>query len=185
MLRFTEAIGELCHAFAWAESMQESYGSGLLVFHVFCDSQAIPDCDRASADSILISTFIAVAAGSYCGKTIANYMYRVCAWHILHGMHWALNDEEIEALLKASENLIPPSSKHKKRHSYTIDFICALCDQLDIWSPLDAAVYSCLTTTFYCTARLSKFTIPTLTSFNPNFHVKLSDMHIEHDRNNF
>jgi hypothetical protein len=116
---------------------------------------------------------------------IANYIFRVCTWHILHGMHWALNDEEIDALLKATENLMPMALKHKRRRPYTIDFICTIWDQLNLQSPLDSAVYSCLTTAFYCTARLGKFTVPTLTSFNPDLHIKHSDMRVKHDRNNF
>lgn len=168
---------------AWAESTRESYGSGLLVFHVYCDARSIPEHDRAPADSTLISTFIVFAAGSYSGKTIANYVFGVRAWHILHGMRWALNDEETDTLLKAAENLAPPSSKRKKRRPFTVEFICTLCGQLNVDSPLDSSVYSCLTTAFYCTARVGEFTVPTLTSFNPNLHVKPSDMSVKHDCN--
>ncbi|KIK79964.1 hypothetical protein PAXRUDRAFT_159892, partial [Paxillus rubicundulus Ve08.2h10] len=35
----------------WAESTKELYGSGLLIFHVFCDTKSIPDCDCAPAHS--------------------------------------------------------------------------------------------------------------------------------------
>ncbi|KAG1826697.1 cytochrome P450 [Suillus variegatus] len=90
-------------------------------------------------------------------------------------LRWILNDEEIDALLKATENLTPPSSKCKKRRPYTIEFICTLQSHLNPECPLDVAVFSCLTSAFYCTARVGEFTIPTLTSFNPNRHVKPSD----------
>jgi len=172
----------MCHA--WAESTHETYGSGLLVFHVYCDSRSIPEEDRAPASSTLISTFIAVIAGSYSGKTITNYVFGVRAWHILHGLEWALNDVQIETLLKAAENVAPQSAKRKKRRPYTIEFMCALREQLNLNSPLDASVFSCLTTTFYCTARVGEFTVPTLSSFDPDTHVKLSNMSIERDRNN-
>ncbi|KAG1787469.1 uncharacterized protein HD556DRAFT_1188354, partial [Suillus plorans] len=102
-----------------------------------------PEC--APTDSLLISTFIAFAAGSYSNKTIANYVFGVHAWHILHGIHWVLNDEEIDALLKATKNLTPPLSKCKKRRPYTVEFICAIRDRLNLQLPLDSAVYSCLT----------------------------------------
>ena len=172
----------ICHA--WAESTHESYGSGLLVYHVYCDSRLIPEPERAPASSTLISAFIAFAAGSYSGKTIANYVFGVRAWHILHGLEWSLDDMQIDALLKATENLTPSTSKRKKRHPYTVQFICSLRDHLDLDSPLDASVFSCLTTSFYCTARVGEFTVPTLSSFDPNIHVKPSNMRIEHDRNN-
>ncbi|KIJ07648.1 hypothetical protein PAXINDRAFT_90077, partial [Paxillus involutus ATCC 200175] len=76
----------------WADSTRESYGSGLLAFHVFCDAKGIPDFQRAPAHSDLISVFIAYLAGSYSGKTISNYVCGVRAWHILHGQVWSLND---------------------------------------------------------------------------------------------
>lgn len=172
----------MCHA--WAESTHESYSSGLLVYHVYCDSRSIPEEDRAPASSTLISAFIALTAGSYSGKTIANYVFGVRAWHILHGLDWSLNDVQIEALLKASEVLAPHMSKRKKRRPYTVEFICSLHDKLDLDTPLDAAVYSCLTTAFYCTARVGEVTVPTLSSFEPSIHVKPSDMRIERDRSN-
>jgi hypothetical protein len=87
----------ICHA--WAESTHESYGSGLLVYHVYCDSRLIPEPERAPASSTLISAFIAFAAGSYSGKTIANYIFGVRAWHILHGLEWSLDDMQIDAQL--------------------------------------------------------------------------------------
>ena len=169
---------------AWAESTRSSYGSGLLVFHVYCNSRLIPEHARSPAASDLISAFIAFIAGSYSGRTIANYIFGVRAWHILHGMHWSLNDEEVEALLKAAENLTPLSSKRKKRRPYTVKFICTLHSHLDLNSPLDAAVYSCLTAAFYCTARVGEFTVPSLSSFNPDIHIKPRDTHTERDRNN-
>ena len=172
----------ICHA--WAESTHESYGSGLLVYHVYCDSCSIPEPERAPASSTLISAFIAFAAGSYSGKTIANYVFGVCAWHILHGLEWSLNDVQIDTLLKAAENLTPSAAKRKKHHPYTVQFIISLRDHLDLDSPLDASVFGCLTTAFYCTTCIGEFTIPSLSSFDPNIHIKLSDMHIEHDRNN-
>jgi hypothetical protein len=172
----------MCHA--WAESTHESYGSGLLVFHVYCDSRSIPELDRAPASSVLISAFITFAAGSYSGKTIANYVFGVRAWHILHGLKWSLDDVQIDNLLKASENMTPNSSKRKKRRPYTVDFICSLREQMNLDIPLDASVFGCLTTSFYCAARVGEFTVPTLSSFNPKVHVKPSDMRVERDRNN-
>jgi hypothetical protein len=37
---------------------------------------------------------------------------------------------------------------------------------------------------FYCTAHIGEFTVPTLFSFDPNIHVKPSDMCIKRDHNN-
>ena len=61
--------------------------------------------------------------------------------------------------------------------------IIAICTWLDTSSPLHAAVYTCLTTLFYATARTGEFTTKSLTSFNPTSHVKPSDVRVVHDRN--
>ncbi|KIK83839.1 hypothetical protein PAXRUDRAFT_152999, partial [Paxillus rubicundulus Ve08.2h10] len=97
----------------WAESTKESYGSGLLVFHIFCDAKSIPDCDYTPANSELISMFISTLAGQYSGGTIANYLQGVCTWHIMHRLGWTHYDTEIKALLKAAVTLAPISSKCK------------------------------------------------------------------------
>ncbi|KAG2757626.1 hypothetical protein P692DRAFT_20674364, partial [Suillus brevipes Sb2] len=77
---------------AWASSTREAYGSGILAFHVYCDSKDIDDNLRAPASSELISAFISDLAGSYSGKTISSYIHGIRAWHILHGKSWSLDD---------------------------------------------------------------------------------------------
>lgn len=90
----------------------------------------------------------------------------------------------MEALLKAAEALTPPASRRKKRRPYTIDYIVALRGHLNLDTPLDAAVYACLTTTFFAAARLGEFTVRRLNAFDPTWHVKPSDMNTQLDRNN-
>ncbi|KIJ05866.1 hypothetical protein PAXINDRAFT_92842, partial [Paxillus involutus ATCC 200175] len=94
-------------AHAWADSTKETYGSGLLAFHVFCDNRNIPESERAPAIPSIISAFISTLAGSYSGSAISNYINGVRAWHTVHGLDWALNDTETDALLKAATSLAP------------------------------------------------------------------------------
>ena len=61
----------------WAESTHAMYGTGLLVFHVFCDNGLVPKTDHAPAKAPLISSFVSALAGSLSGKTIHNYVYSV------------------------------------------------------------------------------------------------------------
>lgn len=168
---------------AWARSTQEVYGSGILAYHVYCDSKSITEDLRAPASSELVSAFISDLAGYYSGKTITGYIHGVRAWHILHGIKWLLEEDQIDALMKAAKNLTPASSKRKKRQPYTIAFITSLLQKLDLDVPIDAAVGSCLTTAFYSIARAGEFTIPNLSSFDPVTHVKRSDIRLEKDRN--
>ncbi|KAL1699548.1 hypothetical protein EV121DRAFT_273665 [Schizophyllum commune] len=61
----------------YAVTTLETYGSGLLVYHVYCDVKEIPEEERAPASRLLISSFAASMAGSYGGGTVANYVYSV------------------------------------------------------------------------------------------------------------
>ncbi|KIK83595.1 hypothetical protein PAXRUDRAFT_153115 [Paxillus rubicundulus Ve08.2h10] len=135
-------------AHAWAESTKESYGSSLLVFHIFCDSKSIPDHDHTPANSELISMFISSLTGQYSGSTIANYLQGVHTWHIMHRLDWLHNNTEIEVLLKAAVTLAPISSKCKPCKLYTIAVLSLMHDSLDLTDLARAAVFACLTTTF-------------------------------------
>jgi hypothetical protein len=129
---------------AWAEGTAESYGSGLLSFHVFCDSKTVPEAVRAPASPSLVAGYISTFAGFLSGSTISNYVSGVRAWHILHGVPWSMNEPELEALLRAADRLTPSSSKRQARMPYTTDILCKLRPYFDLSVPLDASVSSVL-----------------------------------------
>lgn len=168
---------------AWAEGTHEVYGTGLLTFHVFCDEGGIPEKQRAPASSILMESFVATLAGSYSAKAIGNYVAGVRAWHILHGQKWEVDEEKMKALLKAAGKVSPATSRRVKRKPFTPSIIIAIRQHLDLSKPLHAAVYACLTTAFYCAARLGEFTVVRPKDFNPRRHVKRSDVRDDVDRN--
>ncbi|KIK81215.1 hypothetical protein PAXRUDRAFT_37485, partial [Paxillus rubicundulus Ve08.2h10] len=58
---------------AWAISTRETYGSGLLTFHIFCDGKGIPEAEHAPANPTIIAVFISMLAGSYSGSAVTNY----------------------------------------------------------------------------------------------------------------
>jgi hypothetical protein len=62
---------------AWADSTKETYGSGLLAFHTFCDFNVIPEMERAPVAVDVLSTFITHLAGMYAPSTVVNYMSTV------------------------------------------------------------------------------------------------------------
>jgi hypothetical protein len=168
---------------AWEEDTRESYGTGLLMWHCFCDSRAVPEKERAPASQTLLSAFVAHLAAAYSGKTISSYLHGVRAWHILHSVPWHLEKHEMDTMLRAADKLAPSSSKRKKRRPYTPDFIIAVRQQLKLEDPLDAAVFACLTTCFYASARLGEFTTRTLQGFNPSTHVTTRHLSYDQDRN--
>ncbi len=162
--------------FAWADGTLETYSSGLLVYHVFCDNKHVAEHNRCPAPALLISAFVSTLSGSYAGSTVTGYVSVVRAWHNIHGASWTMKKDELDALLRAAERLQPPSSKTKKQLPYTVEIIEDLLSHLDLLAALDCAVAACLTTTFYSAARLGEFTVRTLMSFNPTIHVKPSDI---------
>ncbi|KAJ7336107.1 hypothetical protein DFH08DRAFT_706516, partial [Mycena albidolilacea] len=169
---------------ARAEGTRNTYGSGLLVWHVFHDKRATPEAQRAPASFVLIAAFIASIASMCSGKTIVNYMYGVCTWHILHWAPWVVDSHEIEALLSGTTHLTPATSKRKKHLPYTVDLIirytrwCAF-----MLRRFNVSVYSCLTTTFWAVGRVGGFTVKTLTAFDPMKHIKSVDVADTVDRN--
>ncbi|KAF8126029.1 hypothetical protein EV363DRAFT_1125441, partial [Boletus edulis] len=165
---------------AWAPSTLESYGSGLLIYHTFCDLKAIPEEQRAPTSSDILAAFISSLAGTYAGSTVVNYVNGVHAWHTIHRLPWKLRSDETDALLKAAKLLAPPSSKRPPREPYTIDIIVKIRSHLNLQDPLDAAVFACLTTTFFATARTGEFTTPSQHTFDPATHITRA--HVSHQR---
>ncbi|KAF8802321.1 hypothetical protein BYT27DRAFT_7226442 [Phlegmacium glaucopus] len=82
----------------------------------------------------------------------------------------------MKAALDGATILAPPASKRPKRLPLVLSVIIAIAGKLNHSKPLDAAVYACLTTTFYLAARLGEFTVASLKAFDPALHVKVSDV---------
>ncbi|KAG2049823.1 hypothetical protein BDR06DRAFT_1067416, partial [Suillus hirtellus] len=168
-----------------APSTWETYGSGLLVFHVFCDACAILEDQHCPASSVLILAFIAACSGLYSGKSLENYFYAIRAWHLLHGQAWLMNNDQFSLAISGSKRLAPITSKQPKRAPFTVDILVAIRSTLDLSSPLHAAIYACLTTSFYTITHIGEFTIPSLLNFNPQCHIQVCDWHFDVDRHGF
>jgi hypothetical protein len=131
----------------------------------------------------LLLAFLSSCAGSYSGSALANYAAALRAWHLLHGRTWAIEPNELKAILDGATALAPPSSKRSKRAPFTPDIICKIYNQLDLNTPLDAAFFACLTTTFYCIARLGEFTVPTIkANFDPAKYISRGHVTVTIDR---
>ncbi|KAH9931466.1 uncharacterized protein B0H18DRAFT_1116272 [Fomitopsis serialis] len=167
---------------AWADSTLEVYGSGLMAFHVMCDRRELAEQERAPVRDITLQYFIASLAGAYNGDTIRNYVYGVRAWHILHGVPWQRNKDELETLMRAALRLTPPSTRRKQRLPWTTDFLAAIQPKLDVDSPLGAAVWACATVGFYSLARLGEITVPSIKDFTAQHHVARRHARQETDR---
>ncbi|KAF8549731.1 hypothetical protein OG21DRAFT_1447561 [Imleria badia] len=169
--------------FAWADSSKETYGSGLLAYHTFCDFKNIPEVDRAPVVADVLSAFIAHLAGAYAASTVVNYVSAIQAWHLVHRLPWNINERETDLLYKAARSIAPPTSKRPPREPYTLDTLAAIKAQLDLSTPLHAAVFACLTSTFFAAARTGEFTVPNLKAFDPARHITRVGVSTQRDRN--
>ncbi|TFY67378.1 hypothetical protein EVJ58_g1656 [Rhodofomes roseus] len=116
------------------------------------------------------------------GSTVRNYIAGVHAWHTLHGLQWNINEDELKTLLRGADRRAPLASKRPKRLPVLITFLAAAKAQLNLNEPLDAAAWACITTVFFAAARLGEFTVPSLTAFREQQHVKPSDVRRDEDR---
>jgi len=161
---------------SWAVSTKETYGAGLLVFHVYCDTLNIPEMKCCPVSLSLLLAFLSSYAGSYGAAGLK-------AWHLLHGQPWYVQANELKATLDGATALALPSSKRQKRELFTPAIIISLCQLLDLNDPRDAAVFTCLTTTFYSIACLSEFTVPAINAFSPTKHITHAHVSEVTDRN--
>lgn len=161
---------------AYAPTTRSSYGTGLYAFHFFCDHKDISEEHRSPVNPTVLASFISTMVGIYGGSTIRNYVYGIRAWHIIHGIPWNTNREEVDALLKAGRRLTPKEAKRAEKKPWTIEYLKTICGALNQEDPRDIAVLACITTAFWGTARLGEVTVPALNKFNPKTHVKVSDV---------
>lgn len=154
------------------------------MFHTWADSKDLPEGERAPASQETIAAFITDLAGAYSGDTIANYVQGVRAWHRIYNVPWKIDDLHIQTLLKGARKSTPAALKLPKRPPLLIEDIVSIRAHLNLAQPLDAAVYACLTTTFFTAARLGEFTVKNLGSFNAELHIKVANLsHNVQDRN--
>lgn len=170
---------------SWNHSTQATYGAGLLVFHVFCDRNNIPEHGRCPAPTDLILAFVASCAGFYSGRTISNYVTGLKAWHTLHRQPWLTNPDALKRCLEGAIKLAPVSSKQPQRAPFTTDIIILFRQHLRLNEPLDAAIFACMTISFWCIARLGEFTVQNQKDFSPTKHVTRASVSRVQDRNNF
>ncbi|KAG1868954.1 hypothetical protein DFJ58DRAFT_621615, partial [Suillus subalutaceus] len=167
---------------SWVQSTKETYGAGLLVFHVFCDTNNIAEDQWCPVNPALLLTFLSSCAGSYSGSTLANYAVAIRAWHLLHGRLWLISPSELKSLLDGARAVVPESSKQPKCLPFTPEFLSTIRDHLNLNEPLDAAVFACLTTMFYCIVRLGEFTVKFIKDFDQRKHISRAGVSDYSDR---
>ncbi|KAI6041900.1 hypothetical protein EDC04DRAFT_1138860, partial [Pisolithus marmoratus] len=105
------------------------------------------------------------------------------AWHLLHGLPWQINAEELRAILEGASCLAPLSSKRPLREPFCVDTLELIYSLLDLESHKDAAIFACLTVVFYCVGHLGEFTVQAIKNFDPTKHITHAHVSHHHDLN--
>ena len=164
---------------AYSDSTKATYGTGLLVFQVYCDKKGISEQQRVPCGQTLLAGFISTLIGDYSAQAIENYTYGLRAWHTIHRIPWEINTVELQTLFASAAKNQPPKSEKAQKPPCTIEDLVAIRDNLNLDNPFDAAVFACLTTTFWAAARLGEFTVKRLDNFNPEHHAKRSNLDMD------
>jgi hypothetical protein len=156
---------------SWTEKTKETYGSGLLIFHVFCDLNNVPEDHRCPASSSLIASFVASCASTYSGSALSNSIAGLRAWHLLHGQPWNINQNELHSILKGASRLAPASSKRPKRIPVKRDLLLQFLTYFNLDDLQDAAIFACIIVMFYSVSHLGEFTVLAISKFRPSQHI--------------
>ena len=156
---------------AWETSTHTTYGSGLRAFHLFCDSRLIHEGTRAPVLMEILSAFVAHLTGTISGQTIILYVNGIRAWHMLHSLPWRAEPSLLATLYTSALKLTPVTSRCPAREPLIMHTMGLILTQLNPNVPLDATVYSCLTTIFLACSHLREFTVPSLMAFNGSAHI--------------
>ncbi|KIJ35958.1 hypothetical protein M422DRAFT_179947 [Sphaerobolus stellatus SS14] len=163
----------------WEPGTLSTYGSGLLLFHVFCDEQSIEEVARCPADPTLLLAFLATCADNYSGSTITNSLHGIHAWHLLHGVCWAPSRDKMAGILTGATKVAPASSKRAKREPWTVNMLIKVCFLLDPDNPFDVTWYAALTTIFWTMACSVEFLVQGLLDFSEDKHITRTRVGIE------
>lgn len=147
------------------------YGTGLLVFHIYCDLNQVPEQLRCPTNQSLLTAFIFSYAGTYSGSTLSNFVAGLRAWHILHGQPWQINPNKMRSLLEGVARLAPPMFKCLKCLPIKCNTLLSFITYMDLSASCNAAIFACITITFYSVSHLGEFTVSALKKFNPTMHI--------------
>jgi hypothetical protein len=136
-----------------------SYGSGLRLFHLFCDVFSVPEVDCLPASFPLLHSFVLWASTDpgALGSTVLpdvpfepvmvlvakKYLSAVWAWHIIQGWPPPLSSEDhnrIDWSLQGLKNL-QGSRRHPIRTPITLNMLQALHASLILDEPFEACIW--------------------------------------------
>lgn len=145
---------------ALSDATLRRYSGAVKQFILFCDQERIPERLRFPADEFVLCAFAASSLGKHAGSTPRARISALKAWHVAHNLEWK-GSPRLRYVLSGVHNLAPNSSSRPPRPPINARMLSQLIDNLDLNSPLDAAVAACAATAFWGQCRLGEL-LPTL-----------------------
>ena len=147
---------------SWADSTLKRYTGSIKQYIRFCNAERIPERLRFPADEFILCAFAASSFGRHAGGTPRGHLSALKAWHLTHNVEWK-GSPRLRYVLNGVHNFAPGSSKRPPRPPVTRRMLSQLVGNLDLSSPLDAAVAACATTAFWGQCRIGEL-LPLSTS---------------------
>ncbi|KAF5320261.1 hypothetical protein D9611_011256 [Ephemerocybe angulata] len=144
-----------------------------------CPGYRRAEADHAPVTEAVILDFIVHCAGRYSSSAVHNYVYGIKAWHTLHRLPWRIPETVLTPAFRAAKRMAPIWAKRSPRDPVTVDTMTTVLAHLDLSVSLNAAVWACMTTTFWSVSHLGEFTVKTQTAFRVKEHVKRSDVRLD------
>lgn len=158
----------------WAESTLKRYTGTIKQFIRFCDAEHVPEHLRFPADEFILCAFAASSLGKHAGGTPRSRMTALKAWHAAHNVEWK-GSTRLRYILNGVHNFAPNSSKKPPRPPINATMLVQLVQNLDLDTPLDAAIAACAVTSFWGQCRLGELLPLSSSAFSPSLLPTRSD----------
>jgi hypothetical protein len=151
----------------WANSTIKRYSGTIKQFIRFCDAERVPEHLRFPADEFVLCAFAASSFGKHAGGTPRSRLSALKAWHLAHNVEWK-GSSRLRYVLNGVHNFAPGTSKRLLRPPINTRMLSQLVENLDLNSPLDAAIAACAATAFWGQGRLGELLPPSASSLPPS-----------------
>lgn len=139
----------------WSDSTIRRYSGAIKQFIHFCDTERVPEHLRFPADEFVLCAFAASSLHRHAGGTPRSRLSALKAWHTSHNVEWK-GSARLRYVLNGVHNLAPGTSRRPPRPPINSRMLSQLVENLDLSSPIDAAVAACAATAFWGQCRLGE-----------------------------
>ena len=140
---------------AWANTTLKRYSGAVRQFLLFCDKEHVPVHMRFPADEFVLCAFAASSFGRHASGTPKSRLSALKAWHASHNVQW-MGSSRLRYVLNGVANHAPRSSSRPPRPPINARMLVQLVENLDLNSPLDAAIAACAVVAFWGQCRLGE-----------------------------